>query len=89
MTRASRRKHNGRLVPLPRGTRHGLVSVQEAVRLLAERGMVVDESTIRRALASGRIAGDKPGRDWLVDTRSLQAFSLRRAVPRKEAVNSP
>lgn len=82
----TRRKHNGRLSALPnKGVRvKRLVTVGEAVAMLAERGLVVDESTIRRALAAGRLKGDKPGRDWLVDTASLQAFSLRRAVTRKE-----
>ena len=88
----SRRQHNGRLSPMPQeGVRKArlrrMVSVQQAVAALAERGLVVDESTVRRALASGRLKGDKPGRDWLVDARSLEAFSLRRTVNRKEAAS--
>ena len=88
----SRRAHNGRLAALPNeGVRKArlrrMISVQQAVAALAERGLVVDESTIRRALASGRLRGDKPGRDWLVDTASLEAFSLRRTVTRKEALS--
>lgn len=89
----SRRAHNGRLTALPNeGLRkrkvRRMVTVPRAVQLLAERGLVVDESTIRRALASGRIRGDKPARDWLVDTDSLEAFSLRRTVNRKEAAGT-
>lgn len=80
----TRTQHNGRLDPLPhKGLRkrrvRRMVSVQQAVQILDARGVKVDESTLRRALASGRLRGDKPGRDWLVDTTSLEGFSLRRA----------
>lgn len=74
----SRTQHNGRLAPLPNvGLRkrkaRRMITVQQAAQSAG-----VDESTIRRALASGRLKGDKPGRDWLVDTESLAAFVPRR-----------
>ena len=87
---STRTQHNGRTRALPHeGVRKArfrrMISVQQAVQVLAEAGLQVDESTIRRALATGRIRGDKPGRDWLVDRDSLAAFRLRRTVNRTEA----
>jgi len=40
---------------------------------------------VRRALATGRIRGEKPGRDWLVDAASAASFQRRRAAPVKGA----
>ena len=59
------------------------LSVKQAVQILADRGVQVDDSNVRRSLASGRLRGEKMGRDWLVDTRSLDTFQLRRTVKRE------
>ena len=73
-------RHNGRLSPLPNeGLRkrrlRRMVTVAAAAALAG-----VDESTMRRALASGRVKGEKPGRDWLVDAASAAAFQRRRSL---------
>jgi len=82
---ATRTEHNGRLSPLPNvGLRkrrvRRMVTVAQAAELAG-----ADESTVRRALATGRIRGEKPGRDWLVDAASAASFQRRRAAPVKGA----
>lgn len=44
----------------------------------------VSRRRITHLLASGRIAGRKLGRDWMVDAASLAAFEpMKRGRPRK------
>jgi excisionase family DNA binding protein len=58
-----------------------MVTVQAAALVAG-----VDESTMRRALASGRVKGTKPGRDWLVDADSAAAFQRKRKLSEPTAV---